>query len=50
MKQTLLVFVVISGKAKADYCAVFRTVLDQLPIVPAVESIAADFEAATWQA
>jgi len=37
------------GKAKADYGTVFRTVLDQLPIVPAVESITADFEVANWR-
>jgi len=43
-------FVVMSGKAKADYGAVFRTMFYQLPTVPAVESITADFEDATWQA
>ena len=43
-------FVVVSGKAKANYGAVFRTVLYQLPTVPAVESITADVEDATWQA
>jgi len=48
MKKVPYVFVVMSGKAKADY--VFKTVLDQLPTVPAVESITADFEVGTWQA
>ena len=48
MKQIPLVFVVISGKAKADCGAVFRTVLYQLSNVPAVEIITADFEDATW--
>jgi len=42
-------FVVMSGKAKADCGAVFRTVLDQLPSVPTVDSITADFEVATWK-
>jgi len=41
------VFVGMSGEAKADYGAVFRTVLDQLLTVLAVESITADFEVAT---
>jgi len=49
MKQVSLVFVVMSGKAKADYGAVFRKVLNQLSTVPAVQSITADFEVATWQ-
>jgi len=38
MKQVPLVFVVMSGKAKADNHAVFRTLLYQLPTVSAVES------------
>ena len=47
MKQVPLGFVVMSEKAKVDYGTIFRTVLDQLPTVPAVDSVVADFEVAT---
>ena len=36
MKQVPLVFIVMFGKAKVVYGAVFGTVLDQLPTVLAV--------------
>jgi len=49
MKQAPLVFVVMSRKGKADYGAVCRTVLNQLPTVLVVDSITVDFEDGTWQ-
>jgi len=43
-KQVSLMYVLMSGKPRADYCAVFAALLDQLPDPPAVVSITADFE------
>ena len=50
VKQVPLVFVLMSSKTKKDYIAVFRAVLEMLPITPAVKKITIDFEKAVWSA
>jgi hypothetical protein len=52
-KQVPLVTVLMSGKTKQDYCAVFSSILDLLKpdiYYPKVKEIMLDFEAAAWQA
>jgi len=49
-KQVPLVYVFMLGTTRADYCADFTALLDQLPDPSAVVSITADFEVGMWQA
>ena len=49
-KQVPLVYVLMSGKSRANYRAVFTALLDQLPNPPDVITITADFEVGMWQA
>ena len=49
-KQVPLVFVLMSGKSKADYVAVLGHVRDMLPSPPAVRGALLDFEKAAWLA
>ena len=49
-KQVPLVFVLMSGKSKADYVAVLEHVRDMLPSPPAVRGALLDFEKAAWLA
>ena len=50
VKQVPLVFVIMSGRKKRDYKAVFEAVLSVLPNQPRVKKVTLDFEKAVWSA
>ena len=45
-----MVFALMSGKKKKDYKAVFKAVIEMLPVQPAVKGIVIDYEMAVWSA
>ena len=49
-KQVLLLFVLMSGRNKNNYCKVFKQLLEILPSAPVAEQITLDFERAVWAA
>ena len=50
VKQVPLLFMLMSGRKKSDYCKVFEELIEILPSVPKVQQITLDFEKATWAA
>ena len=48
--QVPLVFVLMSGKSKDDYVAVFQAVKELLPAATRLKEFMVDFEAAVWSA
>ena len=45
-----MVFALMSGKKIKDYKAVFKAVIEMLPVQPAVKGIVIDYEMAVWSA
>ena len=50
VKQVPLLFMLMSGRKKSDYCKVFEELIEIPPSVPKVQQITLDFEKATWAA
>ena len=48
--QVPLVFVLMSGKSKEDYTAVFNAAKDLLPATTKLKEFMMDFEVAVWSA
>lgn len=43
-----MLFVIMSGRKKKDYRAVFQALTEILPVSPVVSRITVDFERAVW--